>query len=226
MGLLEWGSLKKDTGTIEIIGAAAKGAAKFVKQHAKSAAAAAVAAGVGGTAYVANNYKSEGGANGGGTVMKQNVAEKDAKGDLRVNVQGTKPEAPKAVESAKSDAKSGNGDALKGLKEALDAAKDADIKAEAAKAFEPKVEEAPKPEKLYIPETDAKGASYNDTNANLWTETARMLSKRHISHPRAAVRRAMREGRRRNLTTKAQRKLLRERVHPLRHPQQRRREAA
>lgn len=82
-------------------------------------------------------------------------------------MQGTKAEAPKAVESAKSDAKSGNGDALKGLKEALDAAKDADIKAEAAKAFEPKVEEAPKPEKLYIPETDAKGASYNDTNANL-----------------------------------------------------------
>ena len=40
--------------------------------------------------------------------MKQDVAVNDAKGDLRVKVQGTKAEAPKAVEGAKSETKPGN----------------------------------------------------------------------------------------------------------------------
>ncbi len=91
--------------------------------------------------------------------MKQDVAVKDKRGDLSLKMQGLK-DAPKANEPAKSDAKTDNGDVLKKLQ---DAAKDADIKAEAAKANESAVEEAPKPEKPYIPET----AANDDTDANL-----------------------------------------------------------
>ena len=163
MGLLEWGSEKDDMGPIEIVVATTKGVAKFASKHAVLTAATAVTAGVGG--YVAyDNYKGADGANGGG-VVKQDVAVKDAKGDLQMEVQGVKTEAPKANEPAKSDAKSGNDEILKKLQET---AKDADIKAEAAKATEqtPAQPELP-PEKPYIPEQAKAEAAYNDTSANL-----------------------------------------------------------
>jgi len=92
----------------------------------------------------------------GGAVVKQNVAVNDKNGDLRVEVQGAKAEAPKANEPAKSDAKPDNDGVLKKLQ---DASKDAGITAEAA----PAVEETTKPEKPYIPET----AAADETDANV-----------------------------------------------------------
>ena len=151
-------------GPIEFIGAGAKGLAKFAKTHAAATALTLGAAGVGG--YVAyDNYKGADGANGGG-VVKRDVAVNDKNGDLRVKMQGLGKEAAKANESAQPDAKSDTGNAAEKYKEALNAAKDADIKAEAAQA----VEQPGMPtETPYIPETaaaDAVDASANVLDGN------------------------------------------------------------
>ena len=151
-------------GPIEIIEVAAKGVAEFAKKHALLATAATAAVVGGGVVYY-NNYNEADRANGGG-VVKQDVAVNDKNGALRMKMQGLGKEAAaaKAVDPAKPDTKSDNGDVLKKLQ---DAAKDAGIKAETAKTAEqtPTSPELP-PEKPYIPET-AADASYNDTNSNL-----------------------------------------------------------
>ena len=64
-----------------------KGFAKFASKHANLVLTTAVTTltAVGGTVYVANSYKEADGTNGG-ALIKQNVAEKDAKGDLRMKM--------------------------------------------------------------------------------------------------------------------------------------------
>ena len=113
-------------GPIEIIEAAARGAAEFAKKHVVLTAMAAAS----GASYVAYQNHNEADRAVGGGVVKQDVAVKDMRGDLSLKMQGLK-EAPKANEPAKADVKSGNDEILKKLQ---DAAKDAGIMAEAAKA--------------------------------------------------------------------------------------------
>ena len=150
-------------GPVEIIEVAAKGVAEFAKKHALLATATAAVVGSGVVYY--NNYNEADRANGGG-VVKQDVAVNDKNGDLRMKMRGLGKEAAaaKAVDPAKPDTKSDNGDVLKKLQ---DAAKDAGIQAETANAAE-QTSTQPElpPEKPYIPET-AADASYNDTNSNL-----------------------------------------------------------
>ena len=135
---------KEDMGPIEIIEAAAKGAAKFASKHTTLTVLGGAAA-LGGGIVAYNNSGEADRAASGGAFMKQDVAVKDKRGDLSLKVQGVKDAAtPKANEPAKSEAKSGNDEILKKLHEATE---DAGIMAETEK-----VQEVPEPEKPYIPE--------------------------------------------------------------------------
>ena len=161
-------------GPIEIIEAAAKGAAEFASKHAVLTAATVMAAS--GASYVAYQNHNEADRAVGGGVVKQDVAVKDMRGDLSLKMQGVK-EAPKANEPAKADVKSGNDEILKKLQ---DAAKDAGIMAEAAKAAEqtPAQPELP-PETPYIPEQmkeDKTSTNVLDGNGSNVFKTANFAS--------------------------------------------------
>lgn len=160
-------------GPIEIIEAAARGAAEFAKKHVVLTATAAAASGA---SYVAYQNHNEADRAVGGGVVKQDVAVKDMRGDLSLKMQGLK-EAAKANEPAKADVKSGNDEILKKLQ---DAAKDAGIMAEAAKAAEqtPAQPELP-PEKPYIPEQmkeDKTSTNVLDGNGSNVFKTANFAS--------------------------------------------------
>ena len=159
-------------GPVEIIGAAARGAAKFASKHvALTATAVTVVSGVSYVVYQNQNEADR--ANGGGAFMKQDVAVRDKRGDLSLKMQGLK-EAPKANEPAKLDAKSSNDEILKKLQETT---KDAGIMAEAAEQT-PAQPELP-PEKPYIPEQmkeDKTSTNVLDGNGSNVFKTANFAS--------------------------------------------------
>jgi len=94
---------------------------------------------------------------------------------------------------------------------------------EAPKANEPAVEEAPKPETPYLPET-AADASYNDTNSNLLDRNGSAAFKTvNFASSGSGFRRVTNGAMpgRRNRATRAERSPFQGRKHP-RHPRQRR----